>query len=84
MNFISWSVKGLTDPAQKYLIYSEIAKVTQEYGKMDFLCLQEVKIFDFNLECASAFLCPDNTLYAIDHCQHRGGAITLVLPKWNS
>lgn len=74
----------MTNPIQKYSIYSEIAKVTSLYGKLDFLYLQEVKISKFNMECANSFLWPSSSFYITNHCQGREGAITLIPPRCNS
>lgn len=46
MIFMSWNVKELTNP------------ISCQYGKLDFLSLQEVQIFNFNMECACSLFGP--------------------------
>lgn len=47
MIFLSWNVKGITEPLRTYLVRNELLLCSREYAKPDFVCLQEVKVVDF-------------------------------------
>lgn len=78
------NVRGLKNPIHKYSVQSELERVSSQYNKIDFLYLQYVKIFDFNLECACSFMCLGSSFYATNHFRGKGGAFTIMPPKWMS
>lgn len=49
MNYLSWNMRGLTYPFYKYMIHTNIDDVILFISNMDFIYLQEVKIFNFLL-----------------------------------
>jgi len=82
MIFFSWNVRGLTDPSCKYTIQDEITDVNLQFGSVDFVCLEEVKITYFLLQCTYKFLWQSGSFFHTNHVNGSGGVVTFISPKW--
>ena len=83
MIFLSWNVRGLTDPVRRYMVRDDITFCATKYGGLDIVCLQEVKITEFQLQCACALIYPNSQIYSTKHPPGRGGAVVLLANRWH-
>lgn len=74
MNFLSWNVQGLTNLSRKYYVRDTRYRL----GNLDFLCMQEVKIFGFMLSSACHIIWLDDIMFLSQHETGRGGVVTLL------
>lgn len=44
--------------ARKFMVHDELQKVSSLHGKLDVVCLQEVKFIDFEIDSMYQFIWP--------------------------